>query len=397
MDNFTELSVSITKKLSKDTKKSNGIFFTSNNTVKKCIDLIGNIVIGNKVLEPGCGSCQFIHQLGEKFEITGIEKNELIFNDISGVISGNNIKLINGDFLEWETNDKFNLIIGNPPYYTMKSKSDEYKAYYNGRANIYILFIIKSLKLLAKNGVLCFILPKNFLNCLYYDKLRKHIYKNYKIIDISTTEDDYIETKQEMIIFTIQNTDFTSNDDFTIIVNNYIVFNTKYNIKLLENLYKKSNFLVNMGFTASIGSVVWNENKEILTDDFTKTRLIYSSDINDGKLHLTKYNNIYKKNYINKEGINDLLLVINRGYGNGKYKFNYCLIDTDERFLIENHLICLKYNESLDRKSLKKIYNVIIHSFKYEKTLKFIELYFGNNAINMTELLNVLPIYEDLT
>ena len=27
----------------------------------------------------------------------------------------------------------------------------------------------------------------------------------------------------------------------------------------------------------------------------------------------------------------------------GEYKFNYCLIDTDKDYLIENHLICIEY------------------------------------------------------
>ena len=34
-----------------------------------------------------------------------------------------------------------------------------------------------------------------------------------------------------------------------------------------------------MGFKVSVGNVVWNQHKKILTDDSSKTRLIYSSDI----------------------------------------------------------------------------------------------------------------------
>jgi hypothetical protein len=40
---------------------------------------------------------------------------------------------------------------------------------------IFILFIIQSMRLLADDGVISFVLPKNFLNCLYYDKTRKCI------------------------------------------------------------------------------------------------------------------------------------------------------------------------------------------------------------------------------
>ena len=38
----------------------------------------------------------------------------------------------------------------------------------------------------------------------------------------------------------------------------------------------------------------------------------------------------------------------------------------------------------------------ILESFTKDKTTKFIELYFGNNAINTTELNYILPIYDFL-
>jgi hypothetical protein len=39
------------------------------------------------------------------------------------------------------------------------------------------------------------------------------------------------------------------------------------------------------------------------------------------------------------------------------------------------------------------LYNQIIQSLTNEKTEQFIQLYFGNNAINTTELREILPIY----
>ena len=40
------------------------------------------------------------------------------------------------------------------------------------------------------------------------------------------------------------------------------------------------------------------------------------------------------------------------------------------------------------------MYNNIIKSLQNEKTIEFIKLYFGNNAINTTELCEILPIYN---
>jgi hypothetical protein len=53
---------------------------------------------------------------------------------------------------------------------------------------IFILFIIQSMRLLADDGVISFVLPKNFLNCLYYDKTRKCIaVQILYIVDCGTT------------------------------------------------------------------------------------------------------------------------------------------------------------------------------------------------------------------
>jgi hypothetical protein len=86
-------------------------------------------------------------------------------------------------------------------------------------------------------------------------------------------------------------------------------------------------------------------------------------------------------------------LVINRGYGNGKYIFNYCLLNINKEYLIENHLICIKYTENINKDDLIKLYKKIIESFKNQKTQKFVQFYFGNNAINTKELCEMLPIY----
>ena len=76
-----------------------------------------------------------------------------------------------------------------------------------------------------------------------------------------------------------------------------------------------------------------------------------------------------------------------------KYKFNYCLIDVYYEYLIENHLICINYTGSIEKNVILEQYKKIINSLEDERTKEFIELYFGNNAINTTELSNILPIY----
>ena len=420
---FSCLSKELTSSLSKDIKKNNGIFFTPPSIIKKCIQIISSLQLEyNNILEPSCGSCEFVKYMDNIYDnvnIDAIENNELIFKNIKDINFKNNIKLYNDDFLDWNNTSKYNLIIGNPPYFVIKKEDikKEYNKYYTGRPNIFIIFIIRCLFMLEKNGVMCFILPSSFMNCLYYDKLRKYIYKNYRIIDIvNCKEDSYIETKQETIILVIKNeipsydtlsndtlsndtlsndtlsNDTLSNDTYTTNINDYTIFNSAKNIIKLNKLYNNSTTLNSINIDITVGKVVWNQHKDILMDDCNYTRLLYSSDISNNKVIYKKYDNKYKKNFIKKKGNNELCIVVNRGYGNGSYKFEYCLVDIESDYLIENHLIQLKFNKEINND--REIYNKILKSFDNEKTKEFIKLYFGNNAINTTELKYILPIYD---
>jgi adenine-specific DNA-methyltransferase len=412
---FSNLSYNLTKHFSKDIKKNGGIYFTPPDTVISSLDIIQAYSkykqewCGN-ILEPSCGSCEYVIELTKRFpcaSIKAIEYNKIIYDSIVNMKT-DMLNIINADFLKYNAKDniKFDLIVGNPPYYVMK-KGDvdkKYYEYFEGRPNIFIIFIIKSLELLNVGGILSFILPLNFLNCLYYDKTRAYISKHFKIISITYCNDKYIETDQETLLFIIEKIDITQanidNNEYIIRIKEYIIFGVKENIKILKGLYENSYSLADIGFKVNVGSVVWNQCKDILTDDKCETRLIYSGDIKNSKLIYKKYADEKKKNHILKKGINEPLLIINRGYGVGNYNFEYCLISNDyydncEEYLIENHLICIRYKESIDKEVLIKKYEKIINSLNDNRTQEFIKLYFGNNAINTTELNYILPIYNE--
>ena len=430
ISNFTELSKKLTKQIKDADIKKGGIYFTPQSIIKRNIEIIktkttlphSNITI----LEPSCGSGEFINIVNSEFTnstITGIELNKEIYKEIvkpefklslkseSGCDSNNKIEpFINKDYTKWEDKRLFDLIIGNPPYFVMKKSDipDIYLDDFDGRPNIFVLFMLISLKKLKPDGILSFVLPTSFLNCLYYDKLRSKIFNEYKIIDIINCDDDkYLETQQNTIIFIVQNrqNEASSNKNFTLLINNYTIFNTIDKIKILNELLVGATTLSEYNFDVNVGNIVWNQHKDILTDDNTKTRLIYNSDIIKNKLDMIKYKNEDKKNYIdlskldNKKLESKPLLVMNRGYGKGTYKLDYCLIEIDN-YVIENHLICIRSSgdtgdtiEGAGNQALIKKYKKIMKSFKNPKTTKFIETYFGNAAINTMELKHILPLY----
>lgn len=400
-EQYSKLSLMLSKQIDKVDKKKDGIFFTPLKIINRNIEILSKYMDKiETILEPSCGSCEYIHALNKLYpekKIVGIEYNDEIYSKIQK-IKIDNVEINNGNYLKSD-DSKYDLIIGNPPFYVMK-KADvdtEYYDYFTGRPNIFVLFILKSLKKLNENGILSFVLPVNFMNGLYYDKIRKYISRNYTILDLTICDNEvkFIDTTQETILLTIQNRPSNKNDlVFYKDIYQYTIYNSIPNIEYLKDIYSSASNLYNLGFNVKVGTVVWNQEKTILTDAEDNTRLIYCSDIENSELGIKNYKNVDKKNYIKMNGRKDPVIVVNRGYGNGFYEFNYCLIDIDNEYLIENHLLYIEYVGDNDACKIEK-YNTIIDSFKDVRTKEFVSKYFRNTAINASELMYVLPIFKE--
>lgn len=85
-------------------------------------------------------------------------------------------------------------------------------------------------------------------------------------------------------------------------------FGTPENINTIKTLIHGTKTVEQMGFKVSVGNVVWNQNKDILTADKNKTRLIYSSDISDNTLVFKNYSNEAKKKFIDEKGQTESIL-----------------------------------------------------------------------------------------
>tara|TARA_B100000929_G_scaffold281244_1_gene260069 strand:+ start:1647 stop:3023 length:1377 start_codon:yes stop_codon:yes gene_type:complete len=404
---FSDLSEKLTKELSLKVKKSEGIFFTPQNIVKKTVNDVLKYVKLNKlkfnnILEPSCGSGEFIDYLEKKVKnktIDCVELNKTIFDEVSmKKYAKNEVKFFNEDFLKYDSSKTYDLIFGNPPYFVIKKKDilDIDKEYITGRPNIFCLFIIHSLRRLNKDGILAFVLPNSFLNSSYYEKVRKLIWDKYHLVKIINFNNinKFKDTQQSTSTFIIQNKIMEDKtNDYIIEIGGRKIFTDKK--KELEELIENSTTLKKLGFKVKNGDTVWNQLKDILTDDEKETILVYSSNIKNNEFELTSFpNNEKKKQYIKRTGLTGPRIIISRGYGNSKYVLNYALLDIDKQYLLENHIISIFYeDDNLSKDELLKKFNKIIKSFKQKETSKFVDIFSGNNAMNTTEIQNMLPIY----
>ena len=404
---FSELTIKVTKSLSKQEKKEYGIFISPNSIISCLFSVVLNYLENDKssikrILEPSCGTCEIINYCDgilDNIEIDGIELNKTIYDSIKDLRFKNTVKIHNKDFIKYETDKLYDLAIGNPPYFVCK-KSDipkKYEEYIHGRPNIFGLFILHSLSLLKPGGILALIIPNSFLNSLYYSKIRNYIKKTCSIIKIEDFSllNDFIDTEQSTFGLVIKKNTVLCEPlecNYSMLFNDNFIFTN--DSKKLKEIFENSTTIKKMGLAVRTGQVVWNDVKDELTDDNETTVLVYNSNIStDNTFELKEFKNDEKKQYINRDGRVDPVLVVNRGNGNSNYKFNYSVIETGP-FLVENHLNEIYSPKKIKTIDLLKMYKKIIKSFENPKTKKFIEIFLGNNSLSKTELESIFPIYD---
>jgi len=404
---FSELTLKVTKSLSKQEKKEYGIFISPNSIISSLFSIVLNHLENDKssikkILEPSCGTCEIINycdMILDNVEIDGIELNKKLYDSIKDLSFKNNVKIHNQDFIKYISDILYDLIIGNPPYFVCK-KSDipeKYNEYIHGRPNIFGLFILHSLSLLKPGGILALIIPNSFLNSLYYSKIRNFIKKTCSIIKIEDFSllNDFIDTEQSTFGLVIKknNVDESIQQEcnYSMLFNDNFIFTN--DSKKLKEIFENSTTIKKLGLAVRTGQIVWNQVKDELTDD-ENTILVYNSNISkDNKFELKEFKNDEKKQYINRDGRIDPVLVVNRGNGNSDYKLNYAVIKTGP-FLIENHLNEIYSPKKIKTSDLLTLYEKIIKSFENPKTKKFIEIFLGNNSLSKTELESIFPIYD---
>ena len=134
--------------------------------------MLGLVKTNGRFLEPSCGDGAFLERLS--LDSVGLE----IDSDIA------HARALCMDFFDYPLEEKFDCIIGNPPYVrfqdileSTKARLASYGDLFDSRTNLYLFFIYKSLLHLKEGGELIFITPRDFikstasrrLNALLYD------------------------------------------------------------------------------------------------------------------------------------------------------------------------------------------------------------------------------------
>jgi DNA (cytosine-5)-methyltransferase 1 len=183
-NNFVNESwkLSLTEELSNTKRKELSAYYSSPAAVWALIKSVPRLRSRNiRILEPACGNGALIEQLISNFsvlhehvDITLMDIDERAIAQVANKISTMSlppnvtITMKAADFLREQFNEKFDLVIGNPPY-----------GKFGGKENLFISFMKKAREISTLQAL---IIPKAFLNANEYSMVRHELSHELKAI-----------------------------------------------------------------------------------------------------------------------------------------------------------------------------------------------------------------------
>ena len=165
--------------------ESLGQVFTPRHIVDTMLRLAKNArrLENPRFLEPSCGDGAFLRHLPNN--AVGVEIDTNLCAD-----SALESKIVHIDFFALSLDEKFDCIIGNPPYVRYQDIVDSTKILLNAyqhlfdlRSNLYLFFIYKSILHLNDRGELIFITPRDFLKSTSSVRLNTLLFAQGTITD----------------------------------------------------------------------------------------------------------------------------------------------------------------------------------------------------------------------
>lgn len=198
-------------------EKLRGGFYTPEKIASFMLKWAINGNANASILEPSCGDGVFLEQIkaGDfKYQaITAIEFDG-IEAEKTKAINLKKAEIINEDFHKFcnTTTQKFDIIIGNPPYIRYqyfeeqqqleaKKVFDRANLKYSKLTNAWVSFVVGASLLLKETGKIAFVLPAELLQVSYANQLRNFISEFYNKINIVSFEKlVFPDIQQEVVL-----------------------------------------------------------------------------------------------------------------------------------------------------------------------------------------------------
>ena len=401
---FTDATLKYIDETDINYRKSLGQYFTPKSIREVLLSKLPNTIRKPKVLDPGCGTGEFLITARERFknpELYGWDIDKRLVDITKQVVPEAHLK--NTDALLNQDYDKYDFVIGNPPYYEF-SPSEKIKkkfiAVINGRVNIFNLFIYQGIRWLKEGGYLAYVVPPSMNNGAYFQKLRRFIVDNSNIEYLHILRDPKIfhGALQSTMLLILKKGD--NKGTYLFKKNGILIFSEE--ARYLEEAFKNNVTLHDLNFEVKTGRLVWNENKKLLTNNPKGAiPLIWAHNIGENELKFPilrkdKPQYVKTKNY-------DVgpTIVVNRITGSiNSIKLKATTIPPGMKFIAENHVnviypISVKRQIKLNLAPSKRInlpLKNIVKQLLSKENLEAMRNITGNTQISKTELEKLFPV-----
>lgn len=346
-----------------------------------------------KVLDPSCGTGEFLLSAKEHFvepELYCWEIDPELAEIARKVVPEADVE--NADALRKPFEEKYDVVLGNPPYFEFKPDEELKKKYGEilwGRANIYAFFIYLGLKLLKQDGYLAFVVSSSMNSGAYFRKLRDFIVKNADIVFMKVLEDEKIFDGASHMFQLIVLRKGENTGRYVFRRGSFLIFSEE--AEALEKAFRGSKTLKELGYKVKTGKIIWNENKDRLTNDPEGSiTLIWSHNIKKGKLVLEAKQR--KPQYIKIEHRKADIgpaIAVKRVVGHPKRaSIEAALIPPGLPFAAENHVNVIYPPKEASLEEMREI----VEQLNSDETQKIIRMITGNTQISKRELEELVPL-----
>lgn len=194
-------------------------FFTPEPIAQLMIDWVCQLS-PKTLLDPSVGPGVFLRLASQTHPMTqmvGMDVDPLAFAAAKAVLAGNDIKLIEHDFLTWTENFQFDAIVANPPYLRHHDVNYSFDIFSDiGRknsiilsklSNVYILFVIEICRRLNAGGRAAILIPGEWTNSNFGMALKTYLLsRGYlsKLVYFSNLSDQFKDALTTAAILLIE-------------------------------------------------------------------------------------------------------------------------------------------------------------------------------------------------
>ena len=397
---FSERTERWLRRVPVEQRKRLGQYMTPRSLRNRLLDAC-DLAPGMRVLDPGVGTGEFLRSLAAR-EPTAELHGWDVDPDVLEVARGNvpEARLDQRSALEAGASPRFDLIVGNPPYFQLKPSPElrsRFQSVISGRTNIFALFFKVARDLVRDGGQVAYLVPPSMNNGAYFESLRRYLTQHASIEHLEVIHDqklfDGAQTPVQLLVLRKGGPD---PGHFSLVRHGHpdVAFSRTVlseDTARLRNAFEGRRNLYELGYEAVTGTIVWNQKAHLLRRKRTANSvpLIWAHNVADT---LRLRDDHQRPQYLRWRTPRMLgpAIVVNRIVGAvGSAELRCAPVPRGMEFVGENHVnVIVRHG----RFRAKMEWEELLAALRRSDTGRHVRLLTGNTQISATELTHLVPV-----